>query len=823
MWWKRIAWTTAALVVVTLVGVLLLITQFDATRLKAEAATVVMQKTQRQLDIAGEVDLHLFPNLSVRLGRITLSEPASNERFAAMDGARISVRLWPLLTGRLVADKIELDGFSATLQRSSDGGTNFADLLSLGDQAERASLDGKGEHVQGSGVEAIQGQSTEAGKNSSSSESRKGKAEVKFDIAGIAVRNGELRWIDELYKQDYRISGLYFSAGQLGNAATGDLSLVAKVDSVSSKMKLALQSEVRYDYDLEKSRYAFNEIQAQVRGEIADLSALDLTLLARSIVSQPEQKAITIGGADLKAKGKLRDDALSVQLEAPRLQIDNAQASGESIVALFNLSGAAREIESKMQLSEAKGSAKKYAFQRMDINWRLQQGDLKSSGWLHGPLNGNLHEEQLSLPTIKGEVTVAHPNIPMKSLKLPLNGHTEVDYGQQTASGTLNTKVDDSSAQLVWSLSSFSPLSTVFDLLVDRLNVDKYYPPAKSRQQELPENKEQALSMPEIFASSWAASDEKETPIDLSILNSLNAVGKIRFGSLQAQRIKLSDLRTNLHLKDGKLNLQPLSAHLYQGKLAGTVSAQATGNRIKLKQTLSGVNINPLMQDVLDKDLIEGRGNVRLALNTSGATVGVMKRRLNGTVGLNIRDGAIKGINLAKSLRGFKAALSGDPHKRIAANKVEKTDFTELEASFKINNGIAHNDDLSAKSPFIRLSGEGDIDIGKGAMDYLATATLVASPGGQDDNTLGQLKGVPVPVKVSGPFDELSYRIDFKRALEGVSKAKLDKARTKAKERLLEKLGKKKGQVLQRVESEINKQGGTSGKAIGEALKGLFK
>ena len=93
-----------------------------------------------------------------------------------------------------------------------------------------------------------------------------------------------------------------------------------------------------------------------------------------------------------------------------------------------------------------------------------------------------------------------------------------------------------------------------------------------------------------------------------------------------------------------------------------------------------------------------------------------------------MRDGAIKGINLAESARNAKAALGG---KQAKADATQKTDFSEMSASFKITNGVAHNDDLKVKAPLLRLGGAGNLDIGNNTIDYVAKATLVATAKGQ--------------------------------------------------------------------------------------------
>lgn len=82
---------------------------------------------------------------------------------------------------------------------------------------------------------------------------------------------------------------------------------------------------------------------------------------------------------------------------------------------------------------------------------------------------------------------------------------------------------------------------------------------------------------------------------------------------------------------------------------------------------------------------------------------------MNGSARLKVQDGAVSGFNLAQIMRNAKARLDGvndgaaGQSGTAAAN--DKTDFSELCGSFKISHGVAHNDDLSAKSPLFRCKG----------------------------------------------------------------------------------------------------------------------
>jgi AsmA protein len=198
------------------------------------------------------------------------------------------------------------------------------------------------------------------------------------------------------------------------------------------------------------------------------------------------------------------------------------------------------------------------------------------------------------------------------------------------------------------------------------------------------------------------------------------------------------------------------------------------------------VNINPLMKDAINKDILEGRGNVMLDVTTAGNVPSALKKALNGQASILLKDGAYKGINLAKSFREAKATLSLNKSKVQEAKKEDKTDFTEMKISAQIKNGIATSNDLDAKSPFVRLGGEGSVDIPAASMNYLARATVVNTSGGQEAKELAQLKGLTIPVKINGPFDALKYDVQY-GAIAG--NLVTDKAKDAVKEKLGEKLG----------------------------------
>jgi AsmA protein len=652
----------------------LLYALFDGEKIKGEASRVVLEQTQRKLDIPGRLELSVWPDIGIRLGRLTLSEPGGKEEFLALDAARVAVAVMPLLSKQVQVRRVEVEGFKATLVKRKDGTLNIADLT--GGAGKDAAKPGVG-----------------AGGTAS--------APPQIDIAGIRIANAQLTWRDEKSGSTTTLSNLDFSSGRI-QADGGRQTLM--VDALS-----------------------------------------------------------------LAAKGRSGTDAFEVKLEAPRLALSPEKAGGESLSLAATLAGSNRNVAARLMLSAVEGSTKALKIGKLAFDVDAKSGDTAVKVHLDSPVAANPGERTVALEKIAGSIDIANPQMPMKQLKLPLAGALRADLVHQTAALELATGFDESKIAAKLRVARFAPLALGFDLDIDQLNVDKYLPPKGKGDKAA-----------------------KEARLDFSALRGPDVNGAIHIGSLQVSKLKLAKLNAKVNLAGGRLDVAPLTLNLYEGSASGSLSLNAAGNGVTLKQNLTGISINPLLKDLADKDLVEGRGNVTLDVASHGDSVTAMKKALGGTAALSLRDGAIKGINLAQSLRDLKGKLGAKQDSTQQAKAGDKTDFSELTASLKIANGVAHNEDLAIKSPFLRLAGSGDIDIGGGRMDYVARASVVASSAGQGGQGLDQLKGLTIPVRVTGPFDSLSYKIELGSLVSEAAKAKIgektQEVKAKAEDKLKDRL-----------------------------------
>jgi AsmA protein len=162
-----------------------------------------------------------------------------------------------------------------------------------------------------------------------------------------------------------------------------------------------------------------------------------------------------------------------------------------------------------------------------------------------------------------------------------------------------------------------------------------------------------------------------------------------------------------------------------------------------------------------------------------------LKQSLAGKLSFAFTEGTVKGFNLGRKLREAVAKLKGQTLPEDS--EPNETDFSLLKGSAVIAQGVLDNQDLSAMSPLFRVTGKGQVDIAQDTLDYKIKPVLVASISGQGGEDLEKLKGVPIPVHLTGPLNAPHWRIDLAEALTETQKAKVQEKFSKELEKRLPK------------------------------------
>ena len=381
-----------------------------------------------------------------------------------------------------------------------------------------------------------------------------------------------------------------------------------------------------------------------------------------------------------------------------------------------------------------------------------------------------------------------------KNLAFKASGGATIDGSKERAQAQLAGKFDETGFKARVGVAGFAAPTIDFDVDLDQLDVDRYLAPTPAGAKQKP------------------AAGRPESRFDLSGLRALRGAGTLKIGSFKANNVKASMVQVAVKASNGQVVLDPVAADFYQGKLASTITVNAAPATptFAVRHRFSGISIGPFVKDLADSDILEGKGDVAADVTSQGDTVSVLKKALNGSASLRLADGALKGIDIAGSISGAKSRLGSLRGEQTqAADSKARTNFSELTATFKIVNGVARNNDLDMKSPLLRVGGEGEINIGADSLNYLVKASIVGTSKGQGGREVDDLRGVTVPVRVSGPLASPSFKLDFGRA-----------ATDTAKQRLTDELQKRLGGGA--AKGEAAQEGAKSGGSTRDTLRGIL-
>lgn len=339
---------------------------------------------------------------------------------------------------------------------------------------------------------------------------------------------------------------------------------------------------------------------------------------------------------------------------------------------------------------------------------------------------------------------------------IALSGHFALTLGTEAYRlSDLKAQLDGSTLSGEASLGRSASTPISFDLALNQIDLDRYLGTG------------QAAAPPKAATAASAAGAPTELPTDR--LKGLQLQGNLTIGSARLEGIAVSQVHVGLSAHEGLLRISPAAATLYGGSSTGTITLDARGAlpSVTLEQNVSGVNMQPLLNDLMHTQRLSGRGNLTLNLSGQGKTTAALIGTLKGRIAANIANGAIIGADLGFQVR---RALSLFQHQSSPVGSDQgQTKFDTFRVSADVAQGIASTKDLDIASRQLRVTGAGTANLATEAINYrLQVAVLQgATTASAAPAATGAL--LTVPVDVTGTLSDFKVRPD----LAGLAKSNL--------------------------------------------------
>jgi AsmA protein len=287
--------------------------------------------TGREIVIAGDLNTSFFPWIGIETGAIEIANVAGfgDAPLAAIERAKVHLKLMPLFSGEVQMETVVLEGVQANLVTLADGSTNW----------------------EFAGAEAS-GDSKKTDEKASSYDA--GKALAALAIGGIEMKNANITWDDRKGGTKVELSDLNLETGAIsfdssipvsfntdfamnGEEMTGSVKATTDVKLTSNLQSVKL-SKLKLDIDASGSALEGGQLKTGLKSDI------DIDLAAQLVSSDKIAFVMDLAGdiAPVNPMKVTLDSPLKMNLESmvidlPAMQYSIPGSKGNGSLVLSNL------------------------------------------------------------------------------------------------------------------------------------------------------------------------------------------------------------------------------------------------------------------------------------------------------------------------------------------------------------------------------------------------------------------------------------------------------------------------------------------------------
>jgi AsmA protein len=740
---KWVGGVVLALALLIVIAIVVIPQVVDPNDYREKIISVVKTQTGRDLKLDGDLTISVFPWLGVRIQQLSFSQPSEiGGEMVVVKTAQLRLKLLPLISSRVEIDTVVLESPKLRIITLADGTSSFSGLREEAPVAEVAPSTDK---------------AAQAPDNTG--------AAVALVIQGLELTDGELLWDDQQAEQKYEISGLNLVTGNLLGSSLADIDASGSVlDSRNPEViEFALGAKARIDTDT---------LQVFAKDLLASLKQGEANL----------KLSFSEALLDQSSSAKITALTLAAQL-SPTLQLD--AELGELV---FSFKSASVQLSNVIANASVEKRTFKLSIPKVEANLDSQSATMDSltvdSDDLSIALTGLQVRKFIDAPQAQGRLKVKPFNatkflsdlaidyVPSDKTALQNVSFDTQFSGGVDGAGLSNMQLTLDQSQLSGSFSvvNFDSPEVNFEFDLNQLNLDRYLP--VEDQSERVEATQAAV----VDATQSAASGADALAVPMAILKQVNANGYFKAQQLISAGLELNNIDIKVVSSPGKLAITP-TASLYDGSLGGDISfIDSQGlSTLHLQNTIDSVDLGKLLAAADVTDQLSGIGSLDLDIKVTEKN-GLQANQ--GVIALLAKDGAIKGVDIQAIIK--KAAsmfFVGGGDKTDTEGSGEEnaeTRFAELSGTFILNNNKVTNNNFTMKAPLFRVGGEGEIDLAAESLNYLVKVTVVNSADGQGGEAMDQLRGVTIPIRLSGSFAAPSYSIDTKELFKLLARKKLE-------------------------------------------------
>jgi AsmA protein len=433
---KLFKYATLALGVVVLTiggAVAYFVLTFDAREYRDYIVRVVKEKTGRTLRIDGEMYLSLWPDVAVRIGRLSLSERTTDEPFLTIEKARVRLALVPLFSREFVGSELVLTNARVVVIRYENGRLNIDDLLG-----------GEG-------------------------------PTPRFEIARFNLEHSTLVYRDLARRTRYDFSDIDLQTGRIANETETPLTMNATVRSEEHDLLLRVDVRGELKLDLDGRQYALTRTAVDVKGRVSGLTEM-VAVLNGDAALRAKSHELQIDGVGVRGTARRAGDEVQLDARAAKLLVTPPRTITEDLRAAIVLNGALAKAQLNVRMPAAALDGDRLQLPNTALELTLHAGQHTIKTSASSAIEASIAARTLTLSTLDGTLSVAGPQFPPKGVSAALKGDVRADVRGEAVRMNLAGKVGASALQGQFAMTGFAAPVYQFAVKVDELDLDDYLP-----------------------------------------------------------------------------------------------------------------------------------------------------------------------------------------------------------------------------------------------------------------------------------------------------------------------------------------------------------
>ena len=467
-------------------------------------------------------------------------------------------------------------------------------------------------------------------------------------------------------------------------------------------------------------------------------------------------KDVRVSGGDLKQPVEVKAIDLALNPREIRSNPFSATSGGTTVNAQFaltNYSTPAPQLDATLRTANANvaellAMARAYGVSAVDgmqgsgtLSLNVHAvGPLKNTSAMNFSGNGKLQSASLQTPQLTQPLHIRNADL----------GFTQNAMTVQNLAASLA----GTNAAGNMTIRNFSAPQVQFTLSADKVNVGQL-------QQVLgtapPQPQRRSSASWSLAPQAQAQTRHAPSP---GLLANATGGGTITAGRVEYDQLLLQNVKANVVLDRGVVRLAPITAGLYGGEQAGSITIDTRTNpmAVTVASKLQQVDANQLLSSVTSlKQTLYGLLSATGNTSFRAASSADIARTLNGTLALDLTKGRLAHVDLLNQLAQI-GKFMGTP-----GPAQPFTDIVRLTGNFNVVNGLAQTNNLKALIPGGSLAADGAVNLATNALDMHLTAVLSREMsqkvggtqiGGFMQTALANNNGeLVIPVLVTGTFD----------------------------------------------------------------------